>query len=87
MKIEKHIGLAVYLYYNRDSRKLAKYGQVIYHSKRFRYVMLYVKEEQLESLIVTLDKQQFVKSVVPSQLSAIDNDFVGSLKRLDEKGY
>lgn len=27
-------GIIVYLYYNRDARKLAKYGDVLYHSRK-----------------------------------------------------
>ena len=29
-------GIIVYLYYNRDARKLAKYGDVLYHSRKMQ---------------------------------------------------
>ena len=39
---EERVGLIVYLYYNRDVKKLAAFGDVIYHSKKRRYLQLYV---------------------------------------------
>ncbi|HFR3884146.1 TPA: DUF2129 domain-containing protein, partial [Streptococcus suis] len=33
--------LTVYLHYNRDARKLSQYGDIVYHSKRLRYVLVY----------------------------------------------
>ena len=41
----KRQGIIVYLYYNRDLRKIAKFGDVVYHSYKMRYVHLYVDEE------------------------------------------
>ena len=42
----ERVGLAVYLYYNRDARKLSKYGDIIYHSRRFRYLVLYLDKSK-----------------------------------------
>ncbi len=30
-------GLIIYLYYNRDAKKLQDYGDITYHSKKHRY--------------------------------------------------
>lgn len=79
--LKKKVGLAVYLYYNRDARKLAKFGDVVYHSKRFRYLVLYVNQDQAERVREDLTRQKFIKSVEPSQLDLIDQEFVGSLQR------
>ena len=38
---EERVGLIVYLYYNRDAKKLANFGDIIYHSKKHRYLHLY----------------------------------------------
>ena len=32
----KRQGIIVYLYYNRDLRKIAKFGDVVYHSYKMR---------------------------------------------------
>ena len=72
----KRKSLAVYLYYNRDVRKLQKYGDILYHSRRMRYVILY------EDTIAELEKLKFVKKVRPSKQDDLDRDFVGNLSRI-----
>ncbi|HEO7041703.1 TPA: DUF2129 domain-containing protein, partial [Streptococcus agalactiae] len=42
MNKQERLGMSVYLYYNRDARKLCKYGDVHYHSRRLRYLVIYV---------------------------------------------
>ena len=41
-------GLIVYLYYNRDAKKLQEYGDICYHSKKHRYLQLYVPTQEVE---------------------------------------
>jgi uncharacterized protein YlbG (UPF0298 family) len=74
-------GLVVYLYYNRDARKVSKYGDVHYHSRRLRYLLLYLNQEEVEETMAELSQQKFVKEVKPSYFDEIDTDFVGSLYR------
>ena len=45
---EERVGLIVYLYYNRDAKKLANFGDIIYHSKKHRYLHLYVNQEDAQ---------------------------------------
>ncbi len=54
--------LTVYLHYNRDARKLSQYGDIVYHSKRLRYVLVYMDQELVEATILKLKKERFVKS-------------------------
>lgn len=82
-KVER-VGLAVYLYYNRDARKLAQYGDVIYQSKKLRYVLMYVNAEKVEETQKNLEGLKFVKRVSLSQLAEIDQDFVGNLQRFEK---
>ena len=53
---EERVGLIVYLYYNRDAKKLANFGDIIYHSKKHRYLHLYVKQEDAQNLQENLPK-------------------------------
>ncbi|MFC3931796.1 DUF2129 domain-containing protein [Streptococcus dentapri] len=78
---QERTGIAVYLYYNRDARKLNRYGDMIYHSRRLRYVCLYVDKDKLSDTIDNLKKLKFVKRFSVSPLDEIDQDFVGSLYR------
>ena len=79
----KRQGIIVYLYYNRDLRKIAKFGDVVYHSYKMRYVHLYVDEDKVEDILKELDGMKAVKKVLTSYYSDIDMDFVGSLERYD----
>ncbi|HFH9840367.1 DUF2129 domain-containing protein [Streptococcus suis] len=76
--------LTIYLHYNRDARKLSQYGDLIYHSKRLRYVSVYINQDQQEEIMAKLKKEKFVKKVVPSYIKDINQDFVGSLWREEE---
>ncbi|HFH9837131.1 TPA: YlbG family protein [Streptococcus suis] len=82
---KERIGLAVYLYYNRDARKLSQFGDIAYHSKRLRYIILYVEQKRVVELTTLLKKERFVKKVLPSYIKELDQDFVGSLWREEEK--
>lgn len=75
------ISLAVYLHYNRDARKLNQYGDIVYHSKRLRYVLVYMDQDKVDVAITKLKKEKFVKKLVPSYIKELDQNFVGSLWR------
>lgn len=76
-------GIIVYLHYNRDVRKISKFGDVIYHSYKMRYVHLYVDVETFADTLSTLKQLRFVKEAIPSHYAELDLDFVGSLERYD----
>ena len=57
----KRQGIIVYLYYNRDLRKIAKFGDVVYHSFKMRYVHLYVDETRSRIFLKELDGMKAVK--------------------------
>lgn len=73
--------LAVYLHYNRDVKRLRSFGDVAYHSRRMRYVLLYIDQEKSEAILTQLKKEKFVKKVVPSYMQDMDHNFVGILYR------
>jgi len=77
-------GLIIYLYYNRDSKKLQEYGDICYHSKKHRYLHLYVNQEDAQNLQENLPKERYVKQVRISHIKELDQNFVGSLYREQE---
>ena len=81
---EERVGLIVYLYYNRDAKKLANFGDIIYHSKKHRYLHLYVNQEDAQNLQENLPKERYVKQVRISHIKELDQNFVGSLSREQE---
>lgn len=82
---QERLSLTVYLHYNRDARKLNQYGDIIYHSRRLRYLLLYVNQENVAALMASLKKEKFVKKVIPSYLKELGTGFVGSLWRQEEE--
>ena len=82
---KERTGLAVYLHYNRDARKLNQFGDVTYHSQRLRYAILYVEQQVADAVMTNLKKERFVKKVVPSFIKDLDQNFVGNLWREEEK--
>lgn len=71
--------LIVYLYYHRDWKKLLPYGDVTYHSRKFRYVQLYTEEAKLAETVSCLEQESFVKEVAPSPLKHLGSNFQGIL--------
>ena len=82
-KVERR-GLIVYLYYNRDVKKLKKYGDILYHSRKHRYVQIYVNQDQVEELEKKLKEESFVRELKRTLLQDLDQNFVGSLWREKE---
>ncbi|TWT14224.1 DUF2129 domain-containing protein [Streptococcus sp. sy010] len=77
---QKRLGLLVYLYYNRDAKKLSQYGDKIYHSKKMRYLLLYVNAEGAEQILAEISQLNYVKTVLPSYFTDINQEFVGNLQ-------
>ena len=77
-------GLIIYLYYNRDAKKLQEYGDILYHSKKHRYLQLYVPTENLESLVERLGKERYIKKIRRCHIQELETPFVGNLYRAEE---
>jgi len=77
-------GLIIYLYYNRDAKKLQEYGDICYHSKRHRYLQLYVPTEELDDLVERLGKERYIKKIRRCRIQELETPFVGNLYRNEE---
>ena len=77
-------GLIIYLYYNRDAKKLQEYGDICYHSKKHRYLQLYVPTEELDDLVERLGKERFIKKIRRCHIQELETPFVGNLYRNEE---
>ncbi|MGT2756706.1 DUF2129 domain-containing protein [Streptococcus ovuberis] len=73
--------IVVYLHYHRDIKKVVSFGDVAHTSRRGRYVVLYLDEDQVEEVMAKLSKEKYVKKVVPSYIKDLDQNFVGNLWR------
>ena len=77
-------GLIIYLYYNRDAKKIQEYGDICYHSKKHRYLQLYVPTEELDDLVERLGKERFIKKIRRCHIQELETPFVGNLYRSEE---
>lgn len=82
---KERLGLVVYLHYNRDAKKLKGFGDLLYHSRKMRYVVLYIDQENMDDVVSKLKKERFVKKVFPSYVKDIDQNFVGNLYRSENE--
>lgn len=77
-------GLIIYLYYNRDAKKIQEYGDICYHSKKHRYLQLYVPTEELDDLVERLGKERYIKKIRHCHIQELETPFVGNLYRTEE---
>ena len=77
-------GLIIYLYYNRDAKKLQEYGDICYHSQKHRYLQLYVPTEELDDLVERLGKERYIKKIRRCHIQELETPFVGNLYRTEE---
>lgn len=75
LAIEARRGLVVWVYSLKQVRNLRRYGYIHYVSKKMKYVVLYVNEENVEATIEKIEKQFFVRTVEPSYRPDINMNF------------
>jgi uncharacterized protein YlbG (UPF0298 family) len=76
--VGNRIGLAVWLHSLKQVKQLRKYGNVLYVSKKTKYVVLYCQIERAEELIQKLESLHFVKAVEPSLKPFIKTEYENS---------
>ena len=77
-------GLIIYLYYNRDAKKIQEYGDICYHSKKHRYLQLYVPTKELDDLVERLGNERYIKKIRRCHIQELETPFVGNLYRTEE---
>lgn len=73
-KIRDKQGLIVYLYSIKQVKNLKNFGSVTYVSKKMRYAMLYIdQDEKTEETIKNISSQRYVKHVVISKINTLED--------------
>lgn len=70
--ITKRIGLIIFLKNASDQYKLRRYGDIVYFSKKMRYCVLYVDEDEAARAIKEINNLDFVKHVKKSEEENLD---------------
>ncbi|TCT26895.1 uncharacterized protein YlbG (UPF0298 family) [Melghiribacillus thermohalophilus] len=74
----KRQGLIVWLRHLKYLRKIRRYGHIIYSSKKLKYVVMYVNQDEAESLAEKLQSLPFVTRVEPSYKPYVNQNYKNS---------
>ncbi|WP_155430625.1 DUF2129 domain-containing protein [Secundilactobacillus folii] len=66
MDIQARTSLVVYVASLRQVRQLKRFGHLEYVSKRMRYAVLYVNQDESQEIIGKLKQLRFVKRIIES---------------------
>lgn len=64
--------LIVWLYQISDQYKLRRFGNIIYFSRKNKYVVLYISSEYADKVIAELRSKNYVQSVETSRADKLD---------------
>lgn len=68
-------GLIVWYRHRRNVRQLKKYGHLLYASRKMKYVVLYVNQDETEKIKEALKNLSFVEKVEASYKPKIRTSF------------
>ncbi|QKY68940.1 YlbG family protein [Lentibacillus sp. CBA3610] len=71
----KRQGLIVWFQHMKNVRHIKRYGHLIYSSKKLKYAVIYVDQENLDSVESKLLKLPFVSKVDRSYKPFLQTDF------------
>ncbi|WP_027107328.1 YlbG family protein [Ligilactobacillus ceti] len=86
-EIQERQGLVVYVYHLRQSKQLRKYGDIHYVSRKMKYVILYLNQEDFPETMEKINKLRFVRKVEKSKRNELVTNFdqtLGIYKLTDE---
>lgn len=75
---DRRVGLAVWIKHPRLAKNLRKFGTIHFVSKRLQYVSMYVDAADLDNIIRTLEKMNFVLKVEKSHRHEIPTEYNNS---------
>ncbi|UOQ93062.1 DUF2129 domain-containing protein [Halobacillus shinanisalinarum] len=71
----KRQGIIVYFQHMKNIRQIKKHGHLIHASKKQKYALLYVDQEDTEFKMEKLERMPFVSRVILSHKSDIRTDY------------
>lgn len=84
--ITKRQGLIVWFQHMKNMKHIKRYGNLIYVSRKLKYAVIYVSQEDIEAIEKKLLKHSFVSKVERSYKPFIRTDFENA-KPDDAKKY
>ncbi|MET3682025.1 uncharacterized protein YlbG (UPF0298 family) [Alkalibacillus flavidus] len=77
----KRRGLIVWFKHIKQAKKLRRFGHLIYTSKRQKYAVLYVDQDDVDEVKADLESQSFVTAVDLSHKPDISTAYQGMLEK------
>ncbi|ENH98348.1 hypothetical protein J416_01374 [Gracilibacillus halophilus YIM-C55.5] len=71
----KRQGIVVWFHQMKHVKHLKRYGHLIHVSKRLKYAIIYVNQDELEDQIEALKELKFVTDVEPSYKPFVKTEF------------
>lgn len=72
---KKRQSIIVWFQHRKNIKHIKKHGNLIYVSSKLRYAVLYVDQEDIDSISEKVDKLPFVKKVDVSQRPFLNTDY------------
>ncbi|MFC0524018.1 YlbG family protein [Pontibacillus salicampi] len=74
----KRQSLVIWFQHMKHVRNIKRYGHLIYVSKKLRYAIIYVNQEEIESTMDKLSRLHYVSKVERSYKPFINTEFENS---------
>lgn len=84
MRTERQ-GIIVWFQNRRNIKQIKRFGHLIYASKKLKYAVLYVNQEDIEAIEVKLNKLSFITKISRSQKPFIRTHFETIKKDKEDK--
>lgn len=78
MRIKRQ-GIIVWFQHRKNIRHIKRYGNLLYVSKKLRYAVLYVNQDELKEIVNTMLKLPFISKIDESQRPFLKTDFENAL--------
>lgn len=91
-KLDDRVSLIVYLYNLKQNRNLKKFGNIVYISRKMKYIVIYLNSDNLDEKISEISKFKGVRRVIKSPMTSLAQQLLETQKELitsdlnDEKG-
>lgn len=72
-------GIIVWFQHRKNIKQIRRFGNLIYVSKRMRYAVLYVDQEEVEATIENMSKLSFISKIDLSYKPFLKTDFENAL--------
>lgn len=72
-------GIIVWFQHRKNIKQIRRFGNLIYVSKKMRYAVLYVNQEEVEATIENMSKLSFISQIDVSHKPFLKTDFENAL--------